>query len=134
MFFLEKSPTFCSTRNSADADDSCSTLQLEKVDCANLACNRSRASVCGGKLDGHTWRYRLFLNECYLKKVNCEFKFDVNSEFQSVFLIVFLLLLYPFFGSHTYVKSTPSLSVRSSSNHNKQCANFNRYLCRFMAD
>ncbi|KAJ0184201.1 hypothetical protein K1T71_000624 [Dendrolimus kikuchii] len=49
-----------------------------KLDCRNLDCNNTISSVCGGKYEHREWRYRIFLNDCYFRKVNCAFKYPEN--------------------------------------------------------
>ncbi|KAG6462273.1 hypothetical protein O3G_MSEX013154 [Manduca sexta] len=48
------------------------------IDCANLDCNNTLNSVCGVKKDNGHLKYRLFLNDCYFRKVNCNFKYEEN--------------------------------------------------------
>ncbi|XP_053622731.1 uncharacterized protein LOC128682175 [Plodia interpunctella] len=50
----------------------------KKLDCTNLICTNKLDSVCGGKKENHEWRYRLFLNECFFRKVNCNFNHEEN--------------------------------------------------------
>ncbi|XP_063835965.1 uncharacterized protein LOC135085139 [Ostrinia nubilalis] len=81
---------FISGKNSEHADNTrrketayeprTSAKETKKIglDCSNLDCNNTLKSVCGGKMEHKTWRYRLFLNECYFRKVNCGFKYEVN--------------------------------------------------------
>ncbi|CAH2064981.1 unnamed protein product, partial [Iphiclides podalirius] len=45
-----------------------------KLDCSNLDCEVAQVPVCGGKLERKRWTYRLFLNECFFRKVNCAFR------------------------------------------------------------
>uniref|UniRef100_A0A2A4J0D5 Kazal-like domain-containing protein n=1 Tax=Heliothis virescens TaxID=7102 RepID=A0A2A4J0D5_HELVI len=49
-----------------------------KLNCTDLDCNNTIRSVCGAKFLNNDWRYRLFLNDCYFRKVNCAFKYEVN--------------------------------------------------------
>ncbi|XP_072946633.1 uncharacterized protein [Epargyreus clarus] len=49
-----------------------------KLNCSNLDCNNTVESVCGGKIDNKKWKYRLFMNECFFRKVNCAFKYPSN--------------------------------------------------------
>ncbi|XP_038220312.1 uncharacterized protein LOC119838437 [Zerene cesonia] len=49
-----------------------------KLNCKNLDCNNTVSSVCGGKEEEKKWKYRLFMNECYFRKVNCGFKYPSN--------------------------------------------------------
>ncbi|CAB3238245.1 unnamed protein product [Arctia plantaginis] len=49
-----------------------------KLDCSNLDCNNSMKSICGGKIVNGKLQYRLFLNDCYFRKVNCNFKYKLN--------------------------------------------------------
>ncbi|XP_059050339.1 uncharacterized protein LOC131845310 [Achroia grisella] len=48
------------------------------MDCNNLDCNNTVNSTCGGKIEHKKLRYRLFLNDCYFRKVNCNFKYAEN--------------------------------------------------------
>ncbi|XP_045525956.1 uncharacterized protein LOC123715142 isoform X2 [Pieris brassicae] len=49
-----------------------------KMDCNNLNCNNTLASICGLKEEDNKIKYRLFLNECFFRKVNCAFKYANN--------------------------------------------------------
>ncbi|XP_063899428.1 uncharacterized protein LOC110378954 [Helicoverpa armigera] len=49
-----------------------------KLNCSDLDCNNTIRSTCGAKYVNNEWRYRLFLNDCYFRKVNCAFKYEVN--------------------------------------------------------
>ncbi|XP_045509129.1 uncharacterized protein LOC123704728 [Colias croceus] len=49
-----------------------------KLNCNNLDCNNTVDTVCGGKEEERKWKYRLFMNECYFRKVNCGFKHTSN--------------------------------------------------------
>ncbi|CAG5044956.1 unnamed protein product [Parnassius apollo] len=51
---------------------------FKKINCTNLDCNNTQDPVCGGKLENNKWKYRLFLNECFFRKVNCAFRYRVN--------------------------------------------------------
>ncbi|XP_041983657.1 uncharacterized protein LOC121736500 isoform X2 [Aricia agestis] len=48
------------------------------LDCSNVICNNTLHSLCGERKDQGISKYRLFRNECYLRKVNCEFKDEFN--------------------------------------------------------
>ncbi|CAH0731198.1 unnamed protein product, partial [Brenthis ino] len=48
------------------------------IDCTHLNCNNTINSVCGGKEEDKRWKFRLFLNECFFRKVNCGFQYAVN--------------------------------------------------------
>ncbi|XP_052748437.1 uncharacterized protein LOC128200134 [Galleria mellonella] len=52
------------------------------LDCTDLDCNNTIKSLCGGKIEHKKWKYRLFLNECYFRKVNCNFKYAENRYTQ----------------------------------------------------
>ncbi|CAK1554299.1 unnamed protein product [Leptosia nina] len=54
-----------------------------RIDCTNLDCNSTMQSVCGEKEEDRKLRYRVFLNECYFRKVNCAFKHQ-NNRYRSV--------------------------------------------------
>ncbi|XP_050360270.1 uncharacterized protein LOC126780056 [Nymphalis io] len=49
-----------------------------KLDCTNLDCNNTVQSICGGRRENSQWKFRLFLNDCYFRKVNCGFQYAVN--------------------------------------------------------
>ncbi|KAJ8704809.1 hypothetical protein PYW08_012129 [Mythimna loreyi] len=49
-----------------------------KLNCKNLNCNNTINSVCGEKFVENNWKTRLFMNDCYFRKVNCGFKYEVN--------------------------------------------------------
>ncbi|XP_073966370.1 uncharacterized protein [Choristoneura fumiferana] len=48
------------------------------LDCRNLNCDHTLAAVCGVRLEQKKPRYRLFLNDCYFRKVNCGFSYEYN--------------------------------------------------------
>nr|XP_032514773.1 uncharacterized protein LOC116768207 [Danaus plexippus plexippus] len=50
----------------------------KKLNCKNLDCNSTVSSVCGGKEENKQWKYRLFLNDCFFRKVNCGFQNEIN--------------------------------------------------------
>ncbi|XP_013188940.2 uncharacterized protein LOC106133677 [Amyelois transitella] len=50
----------------------------KKLDCKNLNCRNKLESVCGVKTDHNQLKHRLFLNECFFRKVNCAFKYEEN--------------------------------------------------------
>ncbi|XP_075989847.1 uncharacterized protein LOC142985516 [Anticarsia gemmatalis] len=54
----------------------------KKLDCTNLDCNNTIKSVCGGKIVNRKWQYRLFLNDCFFRKVNCNFKYEMSRYIQ----------------------------------------------------
>lgn len=61
-------------------------LNIPKLNCNDVKyCNNTIKSVCGGKIEHKRWKYRLFLNECFFRKVNCAFKQEINSKY---FLII----------------------------------------------
>ncbi|KAL0808842.1 hypothetical protein ABMA28_012513 [Loxostege sticticalis] len=49
-----------------------------KLNCKHLECTNTLKPVCGGKVEHKQWRYRLFMNDCYFRKVNCAFKYEEN--------------------------------------------------------
>ncbi|CAK1592501.1 unnamed protein product [Parnassius mnemosyne] len=51
---------------------------FKTINCSNLDCNITQDPVCGGKLEQNKWKYRLFLNECFFRKVNCAFRYREN--------------------------------------------------------
>ncbi|CAH1642682.1 unnamed protein product [Spodoptera littoralis] len=51
---------------------------IPRLNCSNLDCNNIIHSICGGKIVNREWKYRLFLNDCYFRKVNCGYKYKVN--------------------------------------------------------
>ncbi|XP_028040169.1 uncharacterized protein LOC114250479 [Bombyx mandarina] len=53
-------------------------LKIKSLNCAELDCNNTQDSVCGSKFEHKQLKYRLFLNECYFRKVNCGFKHEIN--------------------------------------------------------
>ncbi|XP_026747860.1 uncharacterized protein LOC113508892 [Trichoplusia ni] len=53
-------------------------IQRPKLNCSDLDCNNTIHSVCGAKVVNRELKYRLFLNDCYFRKVNCAFKYEIN--------------------------------------------------------
>ncbi|XP_047543077.1 uncharacterized protein LOC125075380 [Vanessa atalanta] len=69
------------TRKNADNESNGKinpTKRKSKLDCTNLDCNSTVRSICGGRKENSQWKFRLFLNECYFRKVNCGFQYAVN--------------------------------------------------------
>ncbi|KAL4712086.1 hypothetical protein ACJJTC_008669 [Scirpophaga incertulas] len=54
------------------------TTTAKTLDCSKLDCSNNLGEVCGGKIEHKQWRYRLFLNECFFRKVNCNFRYEEN--------------------------------------------------------
>lgn len=55
-------------------------IRQPTLDCNHLECNNTVNSICGGREIEKKWKYRLFLNECFFRKVNCGFQHATNSE------------------------------------------------------
>ncbi|XP_050556568.1 uncharacterized protein LOC118280905 [Spodoptera frugiperda] len=78
----DKKPDRNTNFNSNQVDDyedsETKVTRKPRLICSNLNCNNTINSICGGKMVNREWKYRLFLNECYLRKVNCGFKYEIN--------------------------------------------------------
>ncbi|XP_069364196.1 uncharacterized protein [Maniola hyperantus] len=53
-------------------------INKNRLNCTNINCNNTVNSVCGGKEENKKMKYRLFLNDCFFRKVNCGFQNAVN--------------------------------------------------------
>ncbi|CAH2083319.1 unnamed protein product [Euphydryas editha] len=55
-----------------------SRKKYKNLNCTYLDCNNTIESICGGRKENNQWKYRLFLNDCYFRKVNCGFQYAAN--------------------------------------------------------
>ncbi|KAJ8706677.1 hypothetical protein PYW07_012755 [Mythimna separata] len=69
---------YYNNNNYGEEDTEDVVIAKPKLDCKHLNCNNTINSVCGEKYVDSNWVNRLFLNDCYFRKVNCAFKYEVN--------------------------------------------------------
>ncbi|XP_050676372.1 uncharacterized protein LOC126973223 [Leptidea sinapis] len=104
------------------------------LDCKDLNCNNNKASVCGGKEEEHKWKFRLFLNDCYFRKVNCAFKYEYNSKYLFASLatitcsqMLFVILSAPYFEFQP-PRSRPQEQIHNQLNETRRMFSSRRSL------
>ncbi|XP_045456277.1 uncharacterized protein LOC123666115 [Melitaea cinxia] len=75
---VEKTVQMKKTKNEPKSKAVPSRKKSKNLDCTRLDCNNTVESICGGRKENNQWKYRLFLNDCYLRKVNCGFQYPEN--------------------------------------------------------